>query len=207
MRELALPTLDEIWARVRADVVACYATGRRAIPTMTDGRIAFNASIDAGGKTTCVVPSDDSGLTQDVEDCMRERLEREVYPASPSAWSTRMPLAVKAGVVSLGSTVMQTSIDTIESRGLSEDVYTVIDALVPDVKDCVRGSGKSVVRRVVVVGARVAKDGSVACSVASSASSISDDTRGCLATVFSHARFKAPKRGTGLLSLPIEILR
>lgn len=201
------PSVEEIWRRVAPDLTACYETGRRAVPEMVDGRIAFVAAIEASGKTSCVVPNDDSGLTQEVEDCMRTRLERESYVATPAAWSTRVPVQVKAGQVGLGGPNMQTSIDTIESRGLEADIYTVLDGLLPDVKECIRGSGKSVGRRVVVVGARVAKDGGVACAVASSTSPVSEEARGCLTGVFSRARFQAPKRGTGLLSVPIEIMK
>lgn len=201
------PSMDDIWRRVSPDLVACYETGRTSVPEMLDGHITFVASVDAAGKTACVVPSDDMGLTAEVEDCMRLRLEREAYAATGAAWSTRVPVQVKAGAVSLGGPSSQTSIDTIESRGLAEDVYTVLDGLLPDVKDCVRGSGKASGRRVVVVGARVAEDGAVACAVASSEQPVSDEARVCLASVFSRARFAAPKRGTGLLSVPIEITK
>lgn len=201
------PTAEEIWRRVSTDLTACYENGRKTVPEMVDGRIAFVTSVDAGGKTTCVVPSDDTGLTAEVEDCMRTRLERESFAATGAPWSARLPVQVKAARVALGGPTAQTSIDTIESRGLAEDVYTVLDGLLPDVKECVRGGGKASGRRVVVVGARVAKDGAVACAVASSEQPVTDEARGCLAAVFSRARFQAPKRGTGLLSVPIEITR
>jgi len=203
----AAPTVDDIWKRVVPDLTTCYETGRKAVPEMVDGRIAFVTTVDAAGKTTCVVPSDDSGLTGDVEDCMRARLERESYAATGAPWSARVPVLVAGGKLSLGGPNPQTSIDTVESRGLAEDVYTVLDDLMPDVKECVRGSGKAVGRRVVIVGARVAKDGAVACAVATSTSPMSDDARGCVASVFGRAHFKAPKKGTGLLSVPIEIMK
>jgi hypothetical protein len=201
------PSVDDIWKRVASDFTTCYEVGHKAVPEMVDGRIAFVASVDASGKTACVVPSDDTGLTGDVEDCMRTRLERESYPATGAAWSTRVPVVVKGGKVALGGPEAQTSIDTVDSRGLAEDVYTVLDDLMPDVKECVRASGKSAGRRVVVVGARVAKDGAVACAVASSTSPVTDEARSCLAKVFGRAHFKAPKKGTGLLSVPIEITK
>ena len=69
------------------------------------------------------------------------------------------------------------SIDTIESRGLSEDLYDVVDGLLPEVKRCVQGSGASAGRRVVVVGAKVAGDGAVACAVASSEQPVTDEAR------------------------------
>ena len=170
-------------------------------------RIEDALTVDAAGKTTCVVPSDDVGLTAEVEDCMRNRLERESYAAIGTPWSTRVAVVVKGGKLALGGPMPQTSIDTVESRGLAEDVYSVLDDLMPDVKECVRGSGKSVGRRVIVVGARVAKDGAVACAVASSTSPMPDEARACLASVFGRAHFKAPKKGTGLLSVPIEITK
>lgn len=203
----ATPSVDDIWKRVVPDLTTCYETGRKAVPEMVDGHIAFVATVDAAGKTTCVVPSDDSGLTADVEDCMRARFERETYNATGAAWSTRIPVQVKDGKMMLGGPTPQTSIDTVESRGLAEDVYTVLDDLLPDVKECVRGAGKGAGRRVVIVGARIAKDGAVACAVASSTSPVPDEARGCLANVFGRAHFKAPKKGIGLLSVPIEITK
>ncbi len=205
LRDGPVATTEEVWARVSTDVVACYEAGRRAIPGMVDGRIAFDAAIEPGGRTACVVPSDDTGLTQEVADCIRERLERESYEPARAPWSARIPIVVRAGVVSLGGPAVQTSIDTIESRGLAEDLYPVLDALLPDVKRCVRDTGKTAGRRVVVVGARVRADGGVACAVASSTSPLPDEVRGCLTTVFSRARFAPPKRGLGLLSVPIEV--
>lgn len=203
----ASPSSEDIWKRISADATACYETGHKVVPEMVDAHIAFVTSVDAAGKTGCVVPSDDSGLTADVEDCMRVRLERESYSGTGAAWSARVPIQVKGGKVSLGGPNPSTSINTIESRGLSEDVYDVVEGLLPDVKECVSGTGRGSGRRVVVVGARVAKDGAVACSVASANMPMAEESRGCLTAVFGRAKFKAPKKGTGLLSVPIELTK
>lgn len=197
----------EIFARAKNDLAACYEQGRTAVPTMTSGRVTFHAAIDAAGRTTCVVPSDDLGLTQDVEACMRERLDRETYPASGASWSTPIPIAVKDGALALGETrTTPSAIETIESHGLSEEVYDVVEKLLPDLYGCIQGLDKSSGLRVVYVGGRVGKGGQVECALASSASAVPADKRECLAGVLSRARFKPPKKGTGLLSVPLNVL-
>lgn len=173
---------------------------------MTSGKVTLHASVDKSGKTTCAVPSDDSGLTQDVEDCMRKRLGRESYPAQGGAWSAVLPIVVDNGALALGKANTKPMIETIESHGLAEDMYDVVERILPDLKGCVRGMDKSTELRVVYVGAEVGKDGKVACALASSATPVPDSVRECAAATLSKATFKPPKRGYGLISIPLEVL-
>ncbi|MBX3229505.1 MAG: hypothetical protein KIT84_17195 [Labilithrix sp.] len=202
MPKSAIATPEDVWSRVAADVTGCYEAGRKVVPEMLDGRITFHAAIDREGKSACVVPSDDTGLTQEVEDCMRVRVERETFRPTAAEWTVALPIVVRGGAVSLGQVRAPTSIETIESRGLSEELYDVIEGLLPDAKACLRGAPPGPV----VVGAQVKADGAVACALAASASALAPESRRCVADVFTKARFKPPKRGIGLLSVPIEVL-
>ncbi len=202
----ATTSAPEIFARVRGDLASCYDEGRKAVPTMTSGRVTFHAAVDAAGKTTCVVPSDDTGLTQDVETCMRERLERETYTSSAAHWSAAIPIAVRDGRLELGEVrATPPAIETIESQGLSEDVYDVVESLLPELYACMQGLEKSSALRVVYVGGRVEKSGHVACALASSASALPLERRECLARVLTRARFRPPKKGWGLVSVPLNV--
>jgi hypothetical protein len=200
------PSNEEVFARLRADFTGCYEVGKKDVPTMTSGKVTLHASIDRSGKTTCAVPSDDSGLTQDVEDCMRKRLGRESYASQSSSWSAVLPIVVENGALSLGKPSAKPLIETIESHGLAEDMYDVVERILPDLKSCITGIEKSSDLRVVYVGAEVGKDGKVACALASSPSAIPDSVRDCAASTLAKATFKAPKRGYGLISIPLEVL-
>src|SRR5690606_36653083 len=109
--------------------------------------------IEASDRTSCVVPSDDTGLTQDVENCMRSRLERETYARTQEPWSLALPLVVRDAALSLGEVRdSPPAIETVESHGLSEEVYAVVHALLPELYACVRSIEKSAGLRVVYVG-------------------------------------------------------
>lgn len=95
-------TADQIYARVQADIVGCYEQGKKSTPKMLSGRATLDVSIDSSGKAACVVVSDDTGLTQEVEDCMSARMTREAFKSNGSTWSTEIPVVVKDGKVSLG---------------------------------------------------------------------------------------------------------
>jgi hypothetical protein len=174
---------------------------------MTSGKVTLHASIDGSGRTTCAVPSDDSGLTQDVEDCMRKRLGRESYPPQAAPWSAVLPIVVDNGTVGLGKPSPSPLIETIESHGLAEDMYDVVEKLLPQLRSCISGAvGKSSNLRVLYVGAEVGKDGKVVCALASSPTGVPDAVRDCAASTLGKATFKAPKRGYGLISIPLEVL-
>lgn len=207
-RPASVTTAADLFAKVRPDLLACYDEGKKAVPTMTSGKITFHAAIEASGKTACVVPSDDTGLTQDVENCMRTRLDKEAFPKSDAAWSLALPLVVKDSKLALGETRdAPPAIETIESHGLAEDVYDVVEGLLPDLYGCMASVRSSASLRVVYVGARVGSGGQVECAVASGPAAIPAEARACTAKVFSKARFRAPKKGYGLLSVPLNVTR
>lgn len=198
---------EDLFTKIGADLTACYEEGKKSVPAMTSGRITFHAAIDPSGKTACVVPSDDTGLTQDVENCMRTRLEKESYAKRDAPWSFALPLLVKDGKLGPGEArSTPKTIETIESHGLAEDVYDVVDALLPDLYDCVKGLPKSNDMRVVYVGARVGGAGTVECALASAPTSIPVDVRACTAKVFGRAKFRVPKKGYGLVSVPLNVM-
>lgn len=199
--------IGDLFAKVKGDLTACYEEGRKAIPTMTSAKLTFHVSIDASGKTACVVPSDDTGLTQEVESCMRMRLEKETYAKRDAPWSLALPIVVKDAKLSLGEMRdTPSAIETIESHGLAEDVYDVVDGLLPDLYGCVQGIPKSSEMRVVYVGAKVGGSGQVECALASASSSIPVETRTCTAKVLGRAKFRAPKKGFGLVSVPLNVM-
>jgi hypothetical protein len=174
---------------------------------MASGRVTLHASIDRSGKTTCAVPSDDSGLTQDVEDCMRRRLGRESYSREAAPWSAVLPIVVENGTLGLGKPTSKPLIETIESHGLAEDMYEVVERILPELRSCISGAvEKSSELRVLYIGAEVGKDGKVVCALASSPSAVPDTVRDCAASTLGKATFKAPKRGYGLISIPLEVL-
>ncbi len=188
-------------------MVGCYEAGKKDVPAMTSGKVTLHASVDRSGKTTCAVPSDDSGLTQDVEDCMRKRLERETYPPQDAAWSAVLPIVVDNGALALGQPNTKPMIDTIESHGLAEDIYDVVERMLPELKACLRTLDKSSDRRVVYVGAEVGKDGKVTCALASSPAPIPESVRECASSALAKATFKPPKRGAGLISIPLDVAK
>lgn len=198
---------DDPLTRMRADLTACYEEGRKAIPTMTSGKVTFHAAIDASGKTSCVVPSDDTGLTQDVEKCMLARLDKETYAKRDAPWSFVLPLVVKDAKLGPGEVrTTAPTIETVESQGLAEDVYDVIEALLPKLYECMRGIPRSADLRVVYVGGRVGSAGNVECALASAPTTIPVETRTCAAKVLGGARFRAPKKGSGLVSVPLNVM-
>jgi hypothetical protein len=202
------PPPVDAFAKLEPDFTRCYEDGKKAVPTMTSGKITFHASIDASGKTMCAVPSDDTGLTQDVENCMRLRLDKEVFPKRDAPWSLALPIVVKDSKLVRGEMRdAPGAIETIESQGLTEDVYDVVEGLLPDLYGCMSAIPKSGELRVVYVGARVGSAGQVECALASGPASIPAETRACTAKVFSKAKFRAPKKGYGLLSVPLNVSR
>src|SRR5689334_16728209 len=82
---VAPDTAQDVYQRVYPDLVGCYEQGRKTTPTMLSGRATFGVSVDATGKPSCVVVSEDTGLTQEVEDCMAARMTRETYAKTGAA--------------------------------------------------------------------------------------------------------------------------
>lgn len=174
---------------------------------MTSGKVTFHVSVDASGKAACVVPSDDTGLTQDVENCMRTRLDKETYAKRDAAWSFALPIVIRDAKLAPGEArTTPPSIETIESHGLAEDVYDVVEALLPDLYGCMQGIPKSGELRMVYVGARIGSTGQVECALASAPRSIPNETRACTSKVLGRAKFRAPKKGYGLVSVPLNVM-
>jgi len=200
-------TPDQIYARVRSDLVACYEQGRKALPNMTSGRITLNVSIDGAGKPTCIVASDDTGLSQSVEDCMSARMGRESFKSNGATWATELPLLVKDGKVSLGPPATNApALETIETHGLPDSAENVVAALLPQLHKCTEVADAKTSLRVMHVGARVAKDGRVECAIASSPSPLPTKMRDCAAGTLVGTKFPPPKSDFGLVSVPVKIL-
>jgi hypothetical protein len=194
----------EILERVKSDFDECYARGKKKTPEMTSGKVTWLASVDVSGRTTCVVPLDDTGLTQDVEDCMSARLERERFtPGAP--WSFELPIVASDGGVRLGRETTGPVLEDLSVHGLS-DASEVVTSLLPKLTECVQPLDKSQTLRVIHVGARVGSDGSVACALTTATSVVPDEVRACTSAVLERARFKAPRSGMGLVSIPIKVL-
>ncbi len=197
-------TDEEILARVSSDFLACYQQGKKSTPTMADGKLTLLASVDGSGKTTCVVPTDDTGLTQEVEDCMSARLGRETF-APGRSWSFELPVAVRSGAVSLGKETTGPVIEEVSEHGVP-DASKVVERLLPKLSECVQPVEKSSGLRVIHLGARVASDGRVSCTVATGAGTVPEEVRTCSKNTLEAARFGAPKSGAGLVAIPMKIL-
>ena len=171
---------------------------------MLDGKLTLVASIDARGKTTCAIPIDDTGLTQEVEDCMSARFTKESFEAD-LPWAAALPIAVRGGKVVLGapsSNVM--AIESVETHRMP-DAFDTLEALVPDLLACARDRDPSAGVRGMIVGARVATDGRTQCAVATATSgALPAKTSACATGVFERAKFPPPKGGTGLVLVPVR---
>jgi hypothetical protein len=197
--------------RIKPGLVKCYDKGRASTPTMADGKLTLNASVDASGKIGCVIPTDASGLTQEVLDCMSAELAADKLAASASAWSIEVPIVVKPGSIQLGERKVQTAaaIESVETYRMS-DAFDVLESLVPELEECVRGverSGPGAVRAI-LVGARVNTDGRTACALATPRSGmLPTKTSECASALFMKTRFPPPKGGMGLILVPMTLTR
>jgi hypothetical protein len=201
--------VDLIFGKVKGDLFACYEQGKKAAPKMTGGKITLHAEVEKDGTTSCVIPADDTGLTQEVEDCMRLRLNKETFASSPAPWSYEMPLVVKNGKLELGEDDAVTAVASIlhvEMHGLGDDAHDVAEALLPKFQQCVIGAEKGETMRVLHVGARVGKDGKVMCAIATSPSPLPEEIRACAAGALEQAKFPPPKKGEGLISIPLKVM-
>lgn len=202
-------TPDQIYQRVYPDLVGCYEQGRKETPTMTSGRATLGVSVDPAGKPACVIVSEDTGLTQEVEDCMAARMAREIYAKTGAAWTTEIAVVVKSARVTLGPPpTAAPAMDMVETQGLPESAFEVVESLLPALRQCVNaGSDPKSGLHVMHVGARVAKDGRVECALASSHTPLPPKLRDCSASVLANAKFPPPraKSGVGLVSVPLQI--
>jgi hypothetical protein len=201
------PDAAAIYTRLESGLVRCYEVGRKATPEMTDGKLTLNASIDASGKTTCVIPSDHTGLTQDVEDCMSARFAAETFDAG-SAWSAVVPVVLRAGVLRRGESAGDAAvIDSVETVRMP-DAFDVLEGLEPALQACMRstdgraGAGA----HGLLVGARVGADGRPQCALASSTGPLPASVGECASAVLRNAKFPPPKRGSGIVLVPINVV-
>lgn len=203
---VATPALSdaEILGKVQGDFASCYQRGKKAAPKMADGKVTFLASVAGDGKTGCVVPMNDTGLTQEVEDCMSARLGRETYDAR-AAWTFELPIAVRGGAIELGKEATGPQIDEIGLHGLS-GATKVIQELMPKLDVCAQRVDPHSGLRVLHIGARVGSDGRVSCALATGASSVSEEVRECARRSVESVRFSAPTSREGLVTIPVKIL-
>jgi hypothetical protein len=201
------PDAAEIFGRLKPNLTACYERGRKAVPTMLDGKLTMNASIDVAGTTTCAIPTDDTGLTQEVEDCMSARFAAERF-GEGSATTVAVPIVARRGNVELGTTENGANvIQSVETHRMP-DAFDVLESLVPELQVCVRSIDRSSAVRSVVVGARVGGDGRTQCALASGAPvTLPAALADCTAKVFQRARFPPPSGGSGLILVPITLER
>ncbi|MEA2751625.1 MAG: hypothetical protein QOI41_5768 [Myxococcales bacterium] len=200
------PDAAAIYARVESGLVRCYETGKKATPEMMDGRLTLNASIDASGKTTCVIPSDHTGLTQDVEDCMSARFAAETFDAGSAAWSAAVPIVLRAGVLHRGDGAGNAAvIDSVETIRMP-DAFDVLEALEPALQGCIRSADRSGGVHGLLVGARVGADGRPQCALASSGGPLPAGVGECASAVLRGAKFPPPKRGSGIVLVPINVV-
>lgn len=195
----------DVLARMTPDLQRCYASGKAATPSMEDGRVTLNGTLSAAGKITCAIPSEAMGLTQDVIDCMSDRLAAEVLGAG-EARTLAVPIAVKSGTIGLGSVATTMLLESIETTRMP-DAFDVLDAIEPGLQECVRGVGP----KSLLLGVRIGADGKTQCALARPSEGLPASVVGCATNVFQQAKFPAPKRGStqavasGIVLVPITV--
>ena len=198
----ARPDAAALFALLQGDLVICYELGKQSTPEMVNGKLTLNASIDASGTPVCVIPSDHTGLTQEVEDCMSARFAaKKLAPGAP--WSVSVPVAVRGGAVQLGDRPSDAAtIESVETFRMP-DAFETLEALEPALQACVRGLGPGSNVKGLLVGARVGADGHPQCALATSRGTLPVTVADCAAGVLRGANFPPPKRGAGLVLVPI----
>jgi hypothetical protein len=202
------PDAAAIFARLKPGLTQCYEQEKKATPAMIEGKLTLNASIDASGKATCVIPTEDTGLTQEVEDCMSARLEAVAFDRTPAPWTIAVPVLVRSSVVQLGDikTADKIGFDTVETHRMA-NAFEKLEAIEPSLTACVRGIDKSAGVRSLLLGARVATDGRNVCAMASSPSTLPASVSDCLVGVLRSTTFPPPKGGPGLILIPMNLTR
>lgn len=169
---------------------------------MVDGRVTLVASVDATGTPSCVIPSDHQGLTQDVEDCMAARLTTERFDPG-AAWSASVPIMLRGGALNLGERKADAAVlESVETIRMP-DAFDTLDTLEGPLQACLQGVTRSGGPKSMVVAARVGADGRPVCALAASAGTLPAAAGECAAGVLRSAKFPAPKRGSGLVIVPL----
>ncbi|MDB4938734.1 MAG: hypothetical protein JWP87_5706 [Labilithrix sp.] len=195
-----------MFARLQPGLVRCFEQGKKSTPEMTDGKLTLNASLDAHGKPMCVIPSEHTGLTQEVEDCMSAHFLTTSFDdgAPPAAV---VPVVIRAGAVKLGEpTSGAAKIESVETVRMP-DAFDVLESLEPELQACVRSIDKSSGLTGLLVGARVGADGRAQCALATSSGPLPPAVSDCAAGVLRGAKFPPPKKGSGVVLVPIGLLR
>jgi hypothetical protein len=213
--EVARNSIDPaaLYARLEPGLVRCYEAGKKATPEMTDGKVTLHASIDGAGKPTCVIPSDHTGLTQDVEDCMTTCFAAETFEAG-APWSATLAIVLRAAKLRRGEPAAADPpvIDSVETVRMP-DAFDVLEGLEPALQACLRRSDGDAARvggggavRGMLVGARVGADGRPQCALASSTGPLPAGVGECAAGVLRAAKFPPPRRGSGIVLVPINVV-
>jgi hypothetical protein len=198
------PDAAALFALLQADLVTCYELGKQATPEMVNGKLTLNASIDASGTPLCVIPSDHTGLTQEVEDCMSARFAAHRLPAG-APWAASVPVLVRDGAVQLGERASDlAALDSVETFRMP-DAFDTLESLEPALQACMRSLDRQSGVKAVLVGARVGVDGRPQCALATSRGALPPSVADCAAGVLRGAKFPPPKRGAGLVLVPIGL--
>lgn len=193
-----------VFERVKPALTQCYETGRASTPTMIDGKLTLNASVEASGKITCVIPTDDAGLTQEVEDCMSSKLAATQLADSSAAWQIRLPVQIKGGAVQSGTaSASSSSIESVETHRMP-DAFDALEGLVPELQACLRDVDRSGGSKQVIIGARVNTDGRTACALATG---VPLNVTDCATQLFMRTTFPAPRGGMGLILVPVTLTK
>lgn len=196
------PDAAALFRLLQADLVTCYELGKQATPEMADGKLTLNASIDATGTPLCVIPSDHTGLTQEVEDCMSARFAAQKLPAG-APWSASVPVLIRGGAVQPGERASDAVlIESVETFRMP-DAFDTLEALEPALQACMQNLAPGGGVKRLLVGARVGADGRPQCALATSRGALPANVTDCAAGVLRGAKFPPPKRGAGLVLVPI----
>lgn len=193
-----------LFARLEPELVACFERGLVAAPKMSDGRVTVHATIGEDGAPTCVIPGDDSGLTQEVEDCMADRVGAARFGPGEEALVS-LPIAVRGRRVALGSPRAEGfHFDSIATVRLPS-AFELLEDLEDELEGCVSSAAPPGSSQSVVVGARVGGDGRAQCSITVGPSAIASTVRTCASGALATARFPTPKGADGLVLFPVHV--
>jgi hypothetical protein len=131
---------------------------------------------------------------------MAARLASERFDAG-AAWSVSVPIVLRGGTLKLGERrVDALTFESVETVRMP-DAFDVLESLEPALLACMRGQGGGA--KSMLVAARVGADGRPQCALATSAGPLPAASGDCAAGVLRSAKFPPPKRGAGLVLVPI----
>jgi hypothetical protein len=199
------PDAAAIYARLTSDFDACYQAGKKSTPTMLDGKLTLNASFDASGKATCAIPTEVTGITQEVEDCMSDRLAAASL-GSGEPFTEVVPVVLHGGKLGLGERDGSATLESVETRRMP-DAFDVLESLVPQLERCIHSLDRSSAIRSIVVAANVGSSGKAQCVLASpSSGGLPESVSACARAAFESAKFPPPTRGSGVILVPLNLV-